>query len=86
VGGSDGTGDGGALIFVVDALAAEVGRATLGELEDDGSLCVLCGFQSSDDSGGRGDVDGGNGVVVLLGVLEELCRILSVIANESSGH
>ena len=79
VGGRHGSGDGGGLVLVVDALAAEVGSATLGELQDDGSLCILCGFESGDDGGRGGDVDGGDGVVVLLGVLEELCSMLSGI-------
>ena len=77
VGGRHGAGDGGALVLVVDALAAEVGSATLGELEDDWSFCVLRGFEGGDDGGRGGDVDGGDGVVVLLGVLEELCSVTS---------
>jgi hypothetical protein len=36
VGGCYGTSDGGFLILVVDAFAAEVGSAALGELQDDG--------------------------------------------------
>ena len=66
VGGSDGTdvvgsGDGtlyrGELVLVVDALAGEVGSATLGCLEDDGCLCIAGSFKGSDHSGGRGNVD-----------------------------
>lgn len=86
VGGGNGTGDGGFLALVVESLAGEVGSATLGELEDDRSLCVFCGFESSDGGGGRGNIDGRDSVVVLLGVLEELCSMPSAIDMESRAH
>jgi hypothetical protein len=74
------TSDGSLLVLVVNALAAEVGSTTLRELEDDGSFGVLRSLKSSNYGGGRGDVDGWDGEVVFLGVLEELCEMPSVCA------
>jgi len=57
VGGGNSTLDGGKLVLVVNALAGEVGSTTLRGLQNDGSLCITSGFEGSDDSGGRGNVD-----------------------------
>ncbi len=40
VGGGDGTGDGGLLLVIWEALACEEGSAALGDLDDDGGLDV----------------------------------------------
>jgi hypothetical protein len=77
LGTGDGTSDGSGLVLVVNALAGEVGSTTLRELEDDGRLGVTGSLESSDDGRGRGNVDGGDGEALLLGVLEEVQHIVT---------
>jgi hypothetical protein len=79
---SNGTGNGGLLVLVVDTLTGEVSGTAVGELENDGRLGVTGSLEGGDDSGGRGHVDGGNGELLLLGVLEESADI---IANDDTG-
>lgn len=50
---SDGTNDGGLLVLVAQALTGEVGRATIGELDNDWGLDVACGFKCSVDGAER---------------------------------
>lgn len=71
VSGSDGASDGGGLVAVGHALAGEEGGATLGHLQDDGRLGVAGGLEGGDHRRRRGDVDGGDGELVLAGVLEQ---------------
>jgi hypothetical protein len=52
-------------------LSGEVGSTTLGELKDDGGLSIAGSLEGSDDSGRRGDVNGGDSELVLASVLEE---------------
>jgi hypothetical protein len=72
--------NGSLLVLVFNTLAAEVGSTALRELEDDWSFGVLRSLKSSNYGGGRGDVDGWDGEVVFLGVLEELCEMPSMCA------
>lgn len=82
VGTSNGTGNGGLLVGVGDTLTGEVGSTTVGHLEDDGRLGIAGSLEGGDDGGGRGHVDGGNGELLLLGVLEESADI---VANDDTG-
>lgn len=79
VGSSDGTGDGSLLLFsaVLDTLAGPEGGTTLGNLQDDGRLQVSSGFHGSVGGGRRGDVEGGDGIVVLPGVFEQLSGLVT---------
>lgn len=78
VGTGDGSLDGSALVLVVDALSGKVCGTTLAHLQDDGGLRVAGGLERSDNGRGGGDVDGGDGVALGLGVLEEVVDILTV--------
>lgn len=71
---SNATLDGSALVLVVDALTAEVSSTALGDLKDDGGLGVASSLERGDHGGGAGDVNGGDGVLLLLRVLEELWK------------
>lgn len=89
MGSSDSTGNGGSLVLVVDALAGEESGTTLRGLEDDGAVLVAGSLEGCDDGGARGHVDGGDGVVVLLCVLEQLENIVTSddtgLAGENAG-
>lgn len=52
-------------------LAGEVERSALGHLQDDGGFLIPCSLERCDDGGGRGHIDGGNGELLLLGVIEQ---------------
>ena len=84
MGSGNGAGHRGLALLgaVLDALAGEVGSAALRGLEDEGSVGVLGSLEGSDDGGGRGHVDGGNGETVGFGVLEQL---QDVVAIEDAG-
>ena len=82
VGTGNGTGNGGLLVGVGDTLTGEVGSTTVGHLEDDGRLGIAGSLEGGNDGGGRGHVDGGNGELLLLGVLEEGADI---VANDDTG-
>lgn len=56
VSSGDGTGNGGGLAVIADALTSEVGSTTLGDLQADGGLLVASGLEGRDDGGGGGDV------------------------------
>lgn len=71
VSSGDSTLDGGVLTVVGNTLTSEVCGTTLRSLEDDRSLLVTGSLESGNNGGGGSYVDGGDGVVVLLGVLEE---------------
>lgn len=77
MGGRDGTGNGCGLILVVYALSGEESSTTLRGLEDDGALLVASSLERCDNSGAGGDVDRGDGVLVLLCVLEQLENIVT---------
>lgn len=77
VGGRDGTADGGLLLVVGDALSGKVSGTTLGDLEDDGRLGVAGGLEGGVGGGGGGDVESGDGKVVLTSVVEDLVDVLS---------
>lgn len=82
VGRGDGAGNGGGLVAVGDALAGKVGSTALRGLQDDGGLGVAGGLEGGDDSRAGGDVDGGDGVLVVAGVLEQG---KDVIADDDTG-
>jgi hypothetical protein len=90
VSGGDGTGDGCGLVLVVYALAGEESGTTLRGLEDDGALLVAGSLERCDYGGAGGDVDGGNGIALLLCVLEELEDIVTDddtgLAGENAGR
>jgi hypothetical protein len=72
VGSSNGTCNGGFLATIGNTFTGKVCGTTLRGLENDGRLLVAGSLEGADDSGGAGYIDGGNGIVVLLCVLEEL--------------
>jgi hypothetical protein len=82
VGTSNGTGNGGLLVGVGDALTGEVGGTAVGHLEDDGRLGIAGSLERGDNGGGRGHVDGRNGKLLLLGVLE---KSLDIVADDNTG-
>lgn len=75
--GGNGTGNGAGLVLVVNTLSGEESGTTLRGLQDDGALLVAGSLERGNDGGGRGDVDGGDGIAVLLCVLEELQDIIT---------
>jgi hypothetical protein len=75
--GSNGASDASLLILVPDTLSGEVGGTTLAGLEDDRAALISGGFESSDDGGAGSDIDGRDGVVVLLSVVKELQNIIA---------
>lgn len=79
VGSSDGTGDGSLLLLsaVLDTLTGPEGGTTLGNLQDDGRLQVSSGFHGGVGGGRRGDVEGGDGIVVLPGVFKQLSGLVT---------
>jgi len=82
VGGGNGTSDGSLLVLVGHTLTGEVSGTAVGELEDDGRLGVTGSLERGDDSGRAGHVDGGDGELLLLGVLEESADI---VADDDTG-
>ena len=78
VGSSNGASDGGVLVGVGDTLTGKVGSTTLRGLQDDRSLVVSGGFQSSNNGGRRSHVDGRNGKTLLSGVGEEFSDVVTV--------
>jgi hypothetical protein len=46
-------------------------------LEDNGALGVASGLECGNGGGGGGDIDGWNGVLVVLGVLEERENVIT---------
>lgn len=88
VSGGDGSSDGCLLVLVLNTLAGEVGGTALAHLEDHWCLGIASGLEGCNDGGGGGDVDGGNGIVVVLGVLEERLDVVwrqSVLAGALVG-
>lgn len=83
VGSSNGAGDAGFLAVIGDALAGKEGGTALARLQDDRTLVIASGLQSSDDGRGRGHVDRGDGVVVVLGVLEKLQNVVTDDADST---
>lgn len=78
VGTGDSTLDGSALVLVVDALSGEVCGTTLAHLEDYRRLRIAGSLETGNDGRGGSDVDGGDGVALGLGVLEEVVDIFAV--------
>lgn len=72
----NGTSNGRFLVLVAHALAGKVGSSALGHLEDDGRLCIAGCLEGGHDGGGGSDVDGGNGKLLLLCVLEEVLHVI----------
>lgn len=87
--GGDGTGNGCSLVLVVYALSGEESGTTLRGLEDDGALLVASSLKGSDHGGAGRDVDGRDGVLVLLCMLEQLENIVTGddtgLAGENAG-
>lgn len=80
---SNGAGDGTSLVGTVGkSLAAEEGSAALRNLKDDRRLGIASCFQRCDDGRGGGDIDSGDGELVLPGVLEQS---KDVIADDDAG-
>jgi hypothetical protein len=82
VASGNGTSDRGLLVLVGHTLTGEVSGTAVGELENDGRLGVTGSLERGYDGGGRGHVDGGNGELLLLGVLEESADI---VADDDTG-
>lgn len=74
--GGNGSLDGGGLVLVVDTLTGKVSGTSLGHLDDDGRLVGSGGLQNGDNGGRGGHVDGGEGKLVLTGILEELLLVV----------
>lgn len=77
MGSGDGTGNGGLLVLVVYALASEESGTTLGGLEDNRAFLIAGRFKRGNDGGAGSNVDGGNGIAVVLCVLEQLEHIVT---------
>lgn len=77
--GSNGTSDGSLLLLgaVLDTLAGPEGGTALRDLQDDGRVQVPSGFHGGVGGGRRGDVEGGDGIVVLSSVLEQLSGLFT---------
>lgn len=82
VGSGNGASDGSGLVAVGDALAGKVGSTALRGLQNDGRLGVAGSLKRGDDSRAGGHVDGGDGELVLAGVLEQS---EDIIANDDTG-
>lgn len=72
LGTSDSTLDGGVLVLALDALTAEEGGTTVGELDDDGGVDGSGTLQDGVDGGGAGAVEGGDGESLLLSIAVQL--------------
>ena len=72
LGGGDGTGDGGAVVGVVEGLTGDELSATLGEGDHDGTAVLGGGLHAGVDGVGADDVDSGDGVALLLGGIEKV--------------
>jgi hypothetical protein len=83
VSGSDGSSDGSALVLVVDTLSGEESGSSLRALEDDGGVDGSGSLEDGVNSRRRGDVDGRDGVSVLLSVLEKSSGLIS--GKDTSG-
>ena len=77
VGSRDSTSNGSRLVLVVYALTGKESGATLGGLEDDGAVLVASSLEGGNNGRAGGDVDGGDGIAVLLCVLEQLENIVT---------
>lgn len=66
---SDTTGNGSLLVLVSNTLSSEVCSTTLGHLEDDWGLGIASSLEGCNDGRGRGNVDGWDGILVLLSVV-----------------
>mmetsp|Transcript_9915 Transcript_9915/g.23855 ORF Transcript_9915/g.23855 Transcript_9915/m.23855 type:complete len:419 (+) Transcript_9915:316-1572(+) len=71
-GGGDAAGDGRGIVFVVGGLACDELPAAARELDDDRRFVDLRSLEARGDSRGGDNVDGGDGVLVRLGVLEQV--------------
>ena len=77
-GTSNGTGNGSLLVgLVLDALANVVDATTIGELDHHGGVGLLGGLEARVGHGGHGAVHRGDGVLVLLGMVQEGEEVLS---------
>ena len=78
-GSGNGTSNRGLLLVgvVLDTLSGPKGSTSLGDLEDNRGLGVTSSLERSVGGGGRGDVDGRDGVLVLTSVLKELPGLLT---------
>jgi len=77
-GTGDAAHDGGLLVLLVlPALAGVVGTAAVGELDDHGGVGLLGRLEARVGHGGHGAVDGGDGVAVLDGVVDDSLVVLA---------
>ena len=76
-GTSNGSGNGGLVVFVVDGLTADELSASLGECDHDGPAVLGGGFHARIDGVGADNVHSGDGVALRLGVVEEVGEGLS---------
>mmetsp|Transcript_9708 Transcript_9708/g.27207 ORF Transcript_9708/g.27207 Transcript_9708/m.27207 type:complete len:432 (-) Transcript_9708:11-1306(-) len=72
LGGGNGTGDGGAVVGVVEGLAGDELSATLGEGDHDGTAVLGGGLHAGVDGVGADDVDSGDGPASVLGGIEKV--------------
>ena len=72
LGGGDGTGDGGAVVGVVEGLTGDELSTTLGEGDHDGTAVLHGGLHAGVDGVSADDVDSGDGVALLLGGIEKV--------------
>lgn len=73
----DGSSNRGSVVGVVDRLSADELSASLGESDHDGSSVFGSGLHTCVDGVGSDDVDSGDGVSILLGVLEKIFESLT---------
>jgi len=83
VGASNGSENGGLLVLVGDTLSSVVSSTTVGELDDNGGLCVTGSLESSIHGAGGSAVDGGDGETMLGGIGKDLADV--VTGDDTSG-
>mmetsp|Transcript_20053 Transcript_20053/g.33164 ORF Transcript_20053/g.33164 Transcript_20053/m.33164 type:complete len:312 (+) Transcript_20053:308-1243(+) len=75
----EGHGDGtsGSSVGVLRGLASEIAPAAVGDLDHDGAVRLLTSLHDGIAGGGGGAVEGGDGISIVLGVLQKLEEVVS---------
>jgi len=73
----EGDGSGGAGVLVFDGLSGHELGASVGNLDHDRGVEFGSGFHGGVGGGRTGAVEGGDGIAVILGVLQELGNIVA---------